>query len=84
MFLTFKKWVKNIQTAGYNGARTVIMYPRILKLHNRYLNNQGQNRQALKAKNYPQPPNWEVKNTVQLGQWVLLKKQMAPLSPLNP
>ena len=23
MFLTFKKWVKNIQTAGYNGARTV-------------------------------------------------------------
>ena len=23
MFLTFKKWVKNVQTAGYNGARTV-------------------------------------------------------------
>ena len=23
MFLTFKKWVKNIQTAGYNFARTV-------------------------------------------------------------
>ena len=23
MFLTFKMWVKNIQTAGYNGARTV-------------------------------------------------------------
>ena len=23
MFLTFKKWVKNIQTTGYNGARTV-------------------------------------------------------------
>ena len=23
MFLTSKKWVKNIQTAGYNGARTV-------------------------------------------------------------
>ena len=22
-FLAFKKWVKNIQTAGYNGARTV-------------------------------------------------------------
>ena len=22
-FLTFKKWVKNIQTAGYNGASTV-------------------------------------------------------------
>ena len=22
-FLVFKKWVKNIQTAGYNGARTV-------------------------------------------------------------
>ena len=22
-FLDFKKWVKNIQTAGYNGARTV-------------------------------------------------------------
>jgi hypothetical protein len=22
-FLTFKKWVKNIQTEGYNGARTV-------------------------------------------------------------
>ena len=25
MVLIFKKWVKNIQTAGYNGARTV--YP---------------------------------------------------------
>ena len=24
MFLDFKKWVKGIQTAGYNGARTVI------------------------------------------------------------
>ena len=23
MFLTFKKWVKSIQTLGYNGARTV-------------------------------------------------------------
>ena len=23
MFFDFKKWVKNIQTAGYNGARTV-------------------------------------------------------------
>ena len=23
-FLNFKKWVKNIQTAGYNGARTVL------------------------------------------------------------
>ena len=23
-FLDFKKWVKNIQTAGYNGARTVL------------------------------------------------------------
>jgi hypothetical protein len=23
MFLHFKKWVKSIQTAGYNGARTV-------------------------------------------------------------
>ena len=23
MFLTSKKWVKNIQTAGYNGARMV-------------------------------------------------------------
>ena len=23
MFLTFKNWVKSIQTAGYNGARTV-------------------------------------------------------------
>ena len=23
-FLDFKKWVKNIQTAGHNGARTVI------------------------------------------------------------
>ena len=23
MFLDFKKWVKSIQTAGYNGARTV-------------------------------------------------------------
>ena len=22
--MTFKKWVKNIQTAGYNGARTVV------------------------------------------------------------
>ena len=22
-FFDFKKWVKNIQTAGYNGARTV-------------------------------------------------------------
>ena len=25
-FLTFKKWVKNIQTVGYNGARTVIQF----------------------------------------------------------
>jgi hypothetical protein len=24
MFLDFKKWVKLIQTAGYNGARTVM------------------------------------------------------------
>ena len=24
MFLDFKKWVKIIQTAGYNGARTVV------------------------------------------------------------
>ena len=24
MFLTFKKWVKNIQTAGYNGACMLI------------------------------------------------------------
>ena len=24
MFLDFKKWVKSIQTAGYNGARTVV------------------------------------------------------------
>ena len=23
-FLDFKKWVKSIQTAGYNGARTVL------------------------------------------------------------
>ena len=23
MFLDFKKWVKRIQTVGYNGARTV-------------------------------------------------------------
>ena len=23
MFLTFKKWVKNVQAAGYNSARTV-------------------------------------------------------------
>ena len=25
-FLDFKKWVKSIQTAGYNGARTVINF----------------------------------------------------------
>ena len=24
MFLDLKKWVKSIQTAGYNGARTVL------------------------------------------------------------
>ena len=24
--MNFKKWVKSIQTAGYNGARTVITY----------------------------------------------------------
>ena len=24
MFLDFKKWVKSIQTAGYNGADTVV------------------------------------------------------------
>ena len=24
--MNFKKWVKSIQTAGYNGARTVIGY----------------------------------------------------------
>ena len=24
MFLDFKKWGKSIQTAGYNGARTVV------------------------------------------------------------
>jgi hypothetical protein len=24
MFFDFKKWVKSIQTAGYNGARTVV------------------------------------------------------------
>ena len=23
MFLDFKKWIKSIQTAGYNGVRTV-------------------------------------------------------------
>ena len=26
MFLDIKKWVKNIQTAGYNGARMVPSY----------------------------------------------------------
>ena len=25
LFLDFKKWVKNMQTAGYNGARTVFI-----------------------------------------------------------
>ena len=24
--MSFKKWVKSIQTAGYNGASTVLMY----------------------------------------------------------
>ena len=24
--MNFKKWVKSIQTAGYNGARTVLIY----------------------------------------------------------
>ena len=28
MFLAFKKWVKNIPTAGYNGARTVSNIPK--------------------------------------------------------
>ena len=27
-FLDFKKWVKSIQTAGYNGARTVVKFIR--------------------------------------------------------
>ena len=35
MFLTSKKWVKNIQTAGYNGARTVY------KIHNPIPTRQG-------------------------------------------
>ena len=26
MFLDFKKWVKIIQTAGYNGARRVVKW----------------------------------------------------------
>ena len=26
LFLDFKKWVKSIQTADYNGARTVFVY----------------------------------------------------------
>jgi hypothetical protein len=28
--MNFKKWVKSIQTAGYNGARTV--YVKIIKI----------------------------------------------------
>ena len=30
MFLDFKKWVKNIQTAGYNGACTVYVYFKLI------------------------------------------------------
>ena len=26
MFLTFKKWVKNIQAVGYNGVRMVLTF----------------------------------------------------------
>ena len=33
--MNFKKWVKSIQTAGYNGARTV--YEEILKWHSHSL-----------------------------------------------
>ena len=30
--MNFKKWVKNIQTAGYNGARTVFaFYPKYFR-----------------------------------------------------
>ena len=30
--MNFKKWVKSIQTAGYNGARTVYIYEQISKV----------------------------------------------------
>ena len=30
--MNFKKWVKSMQTAGYNGARTVYIYLTKLKL----------------------------------------------------
>ena len=33
MFLTFKKWVKNIQTAGYNGTYTIYYQPSYNTLH---------------------------------------------------
>ena len=33
MFLAFKKWVKNIQTAGYNGARTVFACAMVRETH---------------------------------------------------
>ena len=33
-FLAFKKWVKNIQTAGYNGTHTELMAATILQHEN--------------------------------------------------
>jgi hypothetical protein len=30
MFLDFKKWVKSIQTVGYNGARMVFFSPKCI------------------------------------------------------
>ena len=35
--MNFKKWVKSIQTAGYNGARTVYFYFALITSLNRYV-----------------------------------------------
>jgi hypothetical protein len=33
----YKKWVKSIQTAGYNGARTVCKYKMLIPVENAYI-----------------------------------------------
>ena len=39
--MNFKKWVKSIQTAGYNGARTVALQKSNNIVHANLINNKG-------------------------------------------
>ena len=39
--MNFKKWVKNIQTAGYNGARTVVRKGKMFQSHHSKMQKDG-------------------------------------------